>query len=60
MENINFSLNDDIAKKTVIFSLKFLCFLMGFSHCKLKTIQIIIKSLVHAVATLNSNMHIKF
>jgi len=28
MENINFSLNDDIAKKTVIFSLKFLCFLI--------------------------------
>jgi len=28
IENINFSLNDDIAKKTVIFSLKFLCFLI--------------------------------
>jgi len=26
---------------------------------KLKTIQVIKKSLVHAVATLNSNMHIK-
>jgi len=25
-----------------------------------KPIQVIIKSLVHAVATLNSNMHIKF
>jgi len=31
------------------------------SHCKLKeTIQIIIKSLIHAVATLNSNMILNF
>jgi len=57
MENNNFSLNDNIVKKTVIFSLKFLCILV----VNKKTIQVhVIKSLVHAVATLNSNMHIKF
>jgi len=32
-----------------------------FSHCKLKKpIRVIIKSLVHAVTTLNSNMHFTF
>jgi len=28
MKNNNFSQNDDVAKKEVIFSLKFLCFLV--------------------------------
>jgi len=31
-----------------------------FSCCKLKTIQVVIKFLVRAVAILHSNMHIKF
>jgi len=46
IENNNCSLNDGVVKKTVIFELKFLCFLVIK-----KTIQIVIKSLVNAVAT---------
>jgi len=56
----NFSLNDGVVKKTFIFSLK----ISVLSRCKFrKTIQVIIKSLIHAIhaiAILNSNMHIKF
>jgi len=46
MKNNNFSLNN-VIKITVIFSLKF--------FCKLKKSKLL-KSLVHAVVTLNSNI----
>jgi len=57
MKNNNFSLNNGVVKKHLFFAEIFL-----LSHCKLKTIQVIIKSPVHAVATFNSNMshHITF
>jgi len=45
--NNNFSLNDGVAKKKSYFFAE----ISVLSCCKLKTIQVIIKSLVHAVAT---------
>jgi len=57
MKNTSFSLNDSVVgKKTIFLFAEISVFLLKIK----KTIRVIIKSLVHAVATLNSNMRISF
>jgi len=56
MKNNNFSLNDGVIKKNSYFFAE----ISMLSRCKLKNLFKFIKSLIHAVATLNLNMHIKF